>query len=139
MTFSVNRTTSKTATAGAWLLCLVLCIAMVVSVIDRFALSLLLEPIKLNFNVSDAEIGLLQGLAFGLFYAVLGIPCGWLADRWSRTWTILIGLLIWGIATAACGLATSFAGLLVARMFVGAGEAALAPAAYALIHERFPR
>lgn len=70
---------------------------------------------------------------------MLGVPCGWLADRWSRVGTIILGLVIWTIATAACGLAGSFSGLLAARMLVGAGEAALAPAAYAIIHQSFPR
>ncbi|MDH4607473.1 MFS transporter [Pseudomonas sp. BN102] len=123
----------------AWVTTATLAIAMVISFIDRFALSLLVEPIKASLAISDAQIGLLHGLAFGLFYSILGIPCGWLADRWSRTGTILLGLFVWCLATAACGLAGSFAGLLVARMFVGAGEAALAPAAYAVIYERFPR
>ncbi|WP_322062783.1 MFS transporter [Paraburkholderia sp. J63] len=123
---------------GAWTLTVFLCIAMIVSIVDRFALALVIDPIKLRFALSNTQIGQLQGLAFGMFYAVLGIPCGWLADRWSRRWTILLGLLIWGVATAACGLATSFPQLLVARMLVGAGEAALAPAGYAIIHERFP-
>ncbi|MNQ85628.1 L-galactonate transporter [compost metagenome] len=112
---------------------------MVISFIDRFALSLLVAPIKSSLVISDSQIGLLHGLAFGLFYSLLGIPCGWLADKWSRTGTILLGMFVWCLATAACGLAGSFVGLLFARMLVGAGEAALAPAAYAVIYERFPK
>ncbi|WP_342246361.1 MFS transporter [Pseudomonas sp. OTU5201] len=123
----------------AWVTTTTLAVAMVISFIDRFALSLLVEPIKASLTISDSQIGLLHGLAFGLFYSILGIPCGWLADRWSRTGTILLGLLVWCLATAACGLAGGFTGLLFARMFVGAGEAALAPAAYAVIYERFPK
>ncbi|SAK82313.1 major facilitator transporter [Caballeronia hypogeia] len=131
------KTTQSSKVSSAWSLVLVLCLAMIVSVIDRFALALVIDPIRAQFGVTDQQIGALQGLAFGLFYAVLGIPCGWLADRWSRRGTILLGLVIWGCATAACGLVHSFSGLLIARMLVGAGEAALAPAAYAIIHERF--
>ncbi|MDD2047532.1 MFS transporter [Pseudomonas putida] len=123
----------------AWMTTAILAIAMVISFVDRFALSLLVAPIKTTLAISDVHIGLLHGLAFGLFYSILGIPCGWLADRWSRTGTILLGMLIWCAATAACGLANSFTGLLLARMLVGAGEAALAPAAYAVIYERFPK
>ncbi len=122
-----------------WLITVTLALAMVISIIDRFALSLVLEPIKQAFSINDTEIGMLQGLAFGLFYAVLGVPCGWLADRWSRAGTIILGLFIWSVATAACGLAGGFAGLLIARICVGAGEAALAPAAYAIIHQRFAK
>ncbi len=122
-----------------WLIAVTLAVAAVISVVDRFALSLVLEPIKQAFSINDTEIGMLQGLAFGLFYAVLGVPCGWLADRWSRVGTIILGLFIWSVATAACGLAGGFAGLLIARMCVGAGEAALAPAAHAIIYQRFPK
>ncbi|MFC4862322.1 MFS transporter [Pseudomonas sp. MAHUQ-62] len=125
--------------AWAWVTTIILAVAMVISFIDRFALSLLVEPIKASLAISDTQIGLLHGLAFGLFYSILGIPCGWLADRWSRTGTILLGMLVWCLATAACGLAGSFTGLLFARMLVGAGEAALAPASYAVIYERFPK
>jgi MFS family permease len=123
----------------AWITTAILAIAMVISFVDRFALSLLVAPIKATLAISDVQIGLLHGLAFGLFYSILGIPCGWLADKWSRTGTIMLGMLIWCVATAACGLANSFTGLLLARMLVGAGEAALAPAAYSVIYERFPK
>jgi len=134
-----NQTIGDKARRWAWLLTIVLAVAMVISVVDRFALSLLIEPIKKDYGIGDAQIGLLQGLAFGLFYAVLGLPCGWLADKWSRKGTIIVGLLIWSVATASCGLTSGFVGLLVSRMLVGAGEAALAPAAYATIHDQFPR
>ncbi|MDN4546360.1 MFS transporter [Pseudomonas sp. C32] len=136
----INTKAAKAPTyTWAWITTGILAIAMVISFIDRFALSLLVEPIKSSLAISDTQIGLLHGLAFGLFYSILGIPCGWLADKWSRTGTILLGMLVWCLTTAACGLAGSFAGLLFARMLVGAGEAALAPAAYALIYERFPK
>ncbi|CAG2155185.1 Sialic acid transporter NanT [Cupriavidus yeoncheonensis] len=139
MNSPINQPVVKKVQRWAWILTTVLALAMVVSVIDRFALSLLIEPIKKAYGITDSQIGLLQGLAFGLFYAVLGLPCGWLADKWSRKGTIVVGLLIWSAATAACGLTTTFVGLLASRMLVGAGEAALAPAAYAIIHDQFPR
>jgi MFS family permease len=112
--------------------------AMFVSLVDRFALAVLLEPVRKGLMLTDAQLGLLGGISFGLFYAVASIPLGYLADRWSRTGTITLGMAIWCLATAACGFATSFWLLLIARIFVGAGEAALAPAGYSLIRDIFP-
>jgi MFS family permease len=120
-----------------WLVVLLLAAAAIFSFLDRFVLSLLVEPIKADLGLSDAQIGLLHGVAFGLFYALLQVPLGWLADRWSRPGTIVIGIAIWSVATACCGFAKNFPQLLLARIGVGAGEAALTPASYALIHDRF--
>ncbi len=111
---------------------------MFVSLVDRFALAGLLEPVRKGLMLTDAQLGLLGGIPFGLFYAVASIPLGYLADRWSRTGTIMLGMTLWCLATAACGFATSFWLLLIARIFVGAGEAALAPAGYSLIRDLFP-
>lgn len=122
-----------------WLVVLLLLATSLVSMVDRFALSLLLEPIKADMALSDAQLGLLTGVAFGLFYATMSVPMGWLADRWSRKATISVGIAVWGAATAACGLAANAVQFAAARMFVGVGEAALAPCAYGIIHDRFPK
>ena len=120
-----------------WLAVLLLSAAGMFAFVDRFVLSLLLEPIKHDLNLSDQQLGLLNGVAFGIFYAALGLPLGWLADRWSRKGTIITGLFVWSAATACCGFATSFFQLMLARIGVGAGEAGLVPASYAIIHDRF--
>lgn len=122
-----------------WLVVLLLMAALIVSFVDRIGLSLLVDPIRNDLGISDAQIGLLQGVAFGLFFAVMGLPLGWLADRWSRKGTIMLGIGLWSAATAACGLASTFPHLLLARIGVGAGEAGLAPASYSIVHDRFPR
>jgi len=122
-----------------WCVILLLSGAMAFSLIDRFALSLLFEPIKQDLGVSDTQLGLLHGVAFGLFYAAMGIPLGRLVDRWSRKWVIIWGICVWSIATAACGFARSFLALLLARIGVGAGEAALAPAGYSMISDITPK
>lgn len=126
-------------TWGDWLVALLLASTMIFSLVDRFALSLLTQDIKADLLLSDRDIGLLNGVAFGLFYAIIGLPLGWLADRWSRVGTILLGLAVWSVATAMSGLASSFTALLLARIFVGAGEAGLAPASYSILHQRFPK
>jgi MFS family permease len=123
----------------AWWTVAVLVFAYVISFVDRTILSLLIEPIKASLHLSDTEIGLVQGLAFGLFYAAMGLPLGWLADRMSRRSLIAIGATLWCFATAACGLATSFVQLFLARIGVGVGEASLGPSALSLISDSFPR
>jgi len=122
-----------------WLVVILLMAALILSFVDRIGLSLLVDPIRADLGVSDAQIGLLQGVAFGLFFAVMGLPFGWLADRWTRKGTIMLGVGLWSAATAACGLAANFPQLLLARIGVGAGEAALAPSSYSIVHDRFPR
>lgn len=125
--------------AVAWYGVFVLVLAFLFSFIDRIILGLLVVPIKADLGVSDAAMGLLLGIAFAIFYAVMGLPIGWLADRFSRRGIIAIGIFLWSLATAACGLATSFLQLFVARIGVGVGEATLSPSAYSMIADYFPR
>lgn len=113
--------------------------AYVVSFVDRTVLSLLVEPIKADLGLTDTKMGILQGLAFALFYAAMGLPLGWLADRTSRRRVIACGAALWCAATAACGLAATFVHLLFARIAVGIGEAALSPAAMSMISDSFPK
>jgi len=108
------------------------------SFIDRMIIALLVEPIKEHLDLTDTDIGLLHGLAFAVFYTFVGVFLARLADSWNRVKLIAIGVLVWGFATAACGLAGSFATLFLARMMVGVGEATLSPAAYSLISDYFP-
>ena len=113
-------------------------LAYAVSFIDRQVVALLVEPLKHDLHLTDTEIGLVQGPAFGIFYALLGMPLGALADRVHRLRLIAIGIMLWSFATAASGFATTFAGLFSARMGVGVGEAALVPAAVSLLADFFP-
>lgn len=116
----------------------VLTLAYTVSFVDRTIISLLVEPIKSDLRLSDTQLALVQGLAFGVFYAVMGLPFGWLVDRAPRKWIVAVGATTWCLATAACGLATSFTTLCLARIGVGAGEASLSPAAVSMIGDSFP-
>lgn len=117
----------------------VLVLAYLVSFIDRQALSLMVDPIRADLDVTDFQMSLLQGFAFALFFCVLGIPLGRLADRASRKHVIAVGVVLWSLMTVACGFAGSFATLFLFRMGVGVGEAALAPAAYSILSDTFPR
>lgn len=124
--------------AQAWYAVGVLVLAYTFSFIDRQILGLLVTPIKRDLGIGDFEVGLLGGLAFALFYTLLGLPIGRLADRHNRRNIIAIGIAFWSVMTAICGLAKTFWTLFLARMGVGVGEAALSPPAYSLIADLFP-
>ena len=89
----------------------VLMFCYTLSFIDRQILSLLVGSIKRDLGVSDTRIGLLQGLAFGIFYTILGMPLGRLADTRSRKTLISVGITFWSIMTALCAAASSFGSL----------------------------
>ncbi|WP_374145289.1 MFS transporter [Sphingomonas sp. 28-63-12] len=125
--------------AYAWLVLFILSLGSIVSYIDRQIINLLVEPIKLDLGVNDTEIGLLQGFSFALFYAVLALPLARMADTGNRVRVISFGILCWSLATFGCGLASSFALLFIARVFVGVGEATLAPSGYSLLPDYFPK
>ena len=116
---------------------ILLFLAYVLSFIDRQILSLLIGPIRAQFQISDFEYSLLQGAAFALLYTFAGLPLGRLADRYSRKWVVAWSVAFWSLATTACGMAKSFTQLFVARMAVGAGEAGLAPPAYSIITDSY--
>jgi MFS family permease len=124
--------------AYSWYVVILLTIAYVFSFIDRYILSLLIEPIKRDLHLSDTEIGLLLGTAFAIFFALMGLPLGWLADRGRRTWIVGAGVALWSLATAVSGLARTFGQLFLARIGIGVGEASLAPCALSMISDSFP-
>ena len=123
----------------AWYMVIVLTLAYILSFVDRYILGLLIEPIKADLGLSDTDIGWLMGVSFAIFYATMGIPLGYLADRKRRTWLVAAGVAVWSLATAASGLAKNFWHLFIARMTVGAGEATLSPCAMSMISDSFPR
>ncbi len=121
----------------AWSLVAVLVAAYAVSFVDRQILGLLVQDLRRDLVISDSQIGLLQGPAFGLFYAVMGLPFGWLADRVHRPRLIAAGLILWTLMTLLGGMSSSFAMLFLTRIGVGVGEAALVPAAVTLLADSF--
>lgn len=125
--------------AAAWATVVILTVFVFVSFVDRQIVALLVGPIKQDLGLNDTQISLLQGLAFALFYSIAGIPLGMAADRYSRRVILFCGIMFFSLASAACGLMTSFTGLFMCRLAVGAGEAVLTPIAIALISENFPR
>ncbi len=123
----------------AWYVVGVLTLLYAFSFIDRQIFSLLVGPLRRDLHIGDAKMSLLIGFRFALFYTFFGIPLGRLADIYSRRLIIATGLVLWSGFTASCGLAQTFETMLLLRMGVGVGEAALSPAAYSLITDYFPR
>ncbi|WP_374666096.1 spinster family MFS transporter [Acinetobacter sp.] len=123
----------------AWYVVLLCMLAYIFSFIDRQILALMIEPIKADLNLSDTQFSLLHGLAFSLFYAFMGLPLAYLADRFSRPKIIAVGIIFWSIATSLCGLSKNFIQLFFSRMGVGVGEAALSPAAYSMFSDMFSK
>lgn len=115
----------------------VLMLAFFMSYMDRQIITLLLPSLKHDLGVSDTQVSLIQGMAFASAYAFAGLPMGWIADRANRRNMIVAGVIVWSLATMACGLANSFAHLFTARMFVGLGEAVLTPACVSLLADCF--
>jgi MFS family permease len=115
-----------------------LVLAYALAFVDRQILTLLVEPVRRDLDITDTQFSLLAGLAFTLFYTVMGIPFAWLADRGSRRNLIVLSVLFWSAMTAVCGLAHNFLTLFLARIGVGIGEAGLSPAAYSMIADSFP-
>jgi MFS family permease len=122
-----------------WYVVLVLMLAQTFSFIDRMIMGLLVGPVRRSFDITDTQYSLLAGLAFALFYAVMGLPLARIADRYSRRVLISVGIVTWSVMTALCGLAQNFWSLFLARVGVGVGEASLSPAAYSMITDYFPR
>ena len=115
-----------------------LTLASLVNYIDRMLLPALAQPIKLEFGLSDAQLGMLTGFAFALVYALAGIPIARLADRGVRRTILAVALAFWSVMTAVCGLAHSYWQLALARVGVGIGESGCQPTSYSLLSDYFP-
>ncbi|MBN8816322.1 MAG: MFS transporter [Sphingomonas sp.] len=113
-------------------------VAYIFAFIDRHVLNLLIEPIKAAYHLSDTQVSLVQGFAFGLFLSLAALPIGRLVDTRKRTRVLATGIGVWSLAAAACGLAVSFPAFVTARIMVSAGEATMTPTAMSLIGDRFP-
>lgn len=121
----------------AWYVVGILMVVYIFSFIDRQILALLVGPIRTDLQISDTQMSLLMGFSFALFYTIFGIPLGRLADSKSRRTIIAIGLGVWSLMSAGCGVAKNYTQLLIMRIGVGIGEATLSPSAYSLITDYF--
>ena len=124
--------------AYGWYVTFVLLLAYTFSFVDRQVLNLLVEPIRTDLGISDFQVSLLQGLAFVFTYVGLSVPIGRMVDRFNRVGIMLGGVIVWSATTVACGLSRTYGQLFSARLGVGAGEAALTPAAWSVLSDYFP-
>ena len=134
----MNEGEREKASGYSWYALGVLFLVYLFNFVDRQILSILANDIKADLGLDDAQLGFLYGTAFAIFYALFGIPLGRLADTWSRTRLLSIGLALWSGMTVLSGFAKNFATLTVARIGVGVGEASSAPTCYSLISDMFP-
>jgi MFS family permease len=116
-----------------------LAVILAFNYLDRTILGLAMESIKVDLKVSDTQLGFLSGLAFALFYAIMGIPIARWADRGNRKTIVVLTLTLWSLASALCGLAVTFTQLLLIRIAAAVGEAGCVPAAHSLIADYFNR
>jgi len=121
-----------------WYMAFLLTFLYIYAQIDRSALILLVTPIKQDLGVSDTQMSLILGGAFAAFYALLGLPAGYLVDRVSRRAIMGVGVVLWSLMTMASGFAQNYLQLFLGRCGVGIGEAAITPASYSLIRDSFP-
>jgi MFS family permease len=126
------------APRNRWYVLGVLTIVYALNIADRFSISTLIEPIRLEMGLSDSGIAFLTGVALALFYVTVGIPIATLADRMSRRNILVIALAVWSGMTACCGLAQNYWQLLLARFGVGIGEAGGTPPSTSILADMFP-
>jgi MFS family permease len=129
---------SQSSVVYIWYVVGVLMLAYIFSFIDRQIFSMVVGPLRRDLHISDTQVSYLQGLSFVVFYTFFGILIGRLVDIYSRRTIIVIGMVLWSLFTTACGIASTFPQMLLLRMGVGVGEAALSPAAYSLVTDYVP-
>jgi len=135
---NLNSTTSWPKPIYAWFFTSILLFAYIISFIDRQMINYLVVPIKEDMGLTDFEISFIQGWGFVLAYIIFSIPFGRIVDKVNRVRVLIGGIIIWSVATAACGFSKNSWQLVLSRSGVGAGEAALTPASWSIISDLFP-
>lgn len=129
----------QSVAAGGWYALALIFATQMMSLLDRNILAILNPRIKADLHIGDAEMGLLYGTVFALFYALFSLPLGRLADGWLRGRLLAICIVFWSVATGLAAFATGFAMLALSRLGVGIGEAASQPAGTSLVYDYFPK
>ena len=124
--------------AERWYVLLMMCLVYTLSIADRYVVSTVLDPIKNDLHLTNLGVSLLTGMAFGVFYIILGFPLSWLIDRYNRRKIVAVCLVLWSVMTAVCGLARTSFEFFLARVGVTVGEAGGTPGANSLLSDYFP-
>ncbi len=122
----------------AWYVMAVIIVAYSFAILDRSIIGLIVAPMKADLQLTDAQIGLLQGLAFAICYTTFGLVVGYICDKTDRRALLALGIFIWSVGTIVCGFADSFEMLFISRIFVGLGEACALPVSSSLIADYMP-
>lgn len=130
---------AKLGGRAAWVALILVSLTQAMSMVDRQILAMLVPKIEADLGIARAEMGLLYGTVFALFYAIFSLPLGRLADGWVRTKLLSVSIVAWSGATALAGFANNFAVLALSRLGVGIGEASVQPAGLSLLADRFPK
>ncbi|MET0365619.1 MAG: MFS transporter, partial [Sphingobium sp.] len=138
MTPPLPASRSPVGPFAAWFTVALLCLAQIVSTMDRGMLALVVDSVRGDLGISDLQIALLQGFAFSVFYVTVGLPLGAVAGMTNRRRLLVIGIIVWSAAAAAGGLAQDFGHMFLSRLFIGVGEAVLGPCAVTMIADMFP-
>jgi len=126
------------STVERWYVLILMLLIYAINIADRYVVSTVLEPIRLELHLDDAGVAFLTGIPLALFYVTCGIPLSWLADRSNRRNILSISLIIWSGFTALCGLSRSYSQFLLGRIGVGIGEAGGTPPSTAIVSDCFP-
>jgi MFS family permease len=121
-----------------WYVLIMMCLVYTLSIADRYVVSTVLDPIRDELHLTNLGVSLLTGMAFGVFYILLGFPLSWLIDRYNRRKIVAVCLVLWSIMTAVCGLARTSVQFFLARVGVTVGEAGGTPGANSLLSDYFP-
>ncbi len=121
-----------------WYVLIIMMLAYTINIADRYVMSTVLEPIRLELKLTDSGVAFLTGVSLALFYVTMGIPLSWVADRYNRRNLLAVSITIWSAMTAMCGLAAGYTQLLLARIGVGIGEAGGTPSCNAIVADYFP-
>ena len=124
--------------AERWYVLIMMCLVYTLSIADRYVVSTVLDPIKNDLHLTNLGVSLLTGMAFGVFYIILGFPLSWMIDRYNRRRIVAVCLVLWSVMTAVCGLARTAFEFFLARVGVTVGEAGGTPGANSLLSDYFP-
>lgn len=124
--------------AERWYVLILMCLIYAINIADRYMVSTVLEPIRLDLKLDDAGVAFLTGVPLGIFYVSFGLPLAWLADHVNRRNIVATSLVLWSAFTAVCGLSRTYVQFALARIGVGVGEAGGLPPSSSIISDCFP-
>jgi predicted MFS family arabinose efflux permease len=132
-------TADQVSTLGQrWYVLIIMMLAYTINIADRYVMSTVLEPIRLELKLTDGGVAFLTGVSLAFFYVIMGVPLSWIADRYNRRNLLAISITIWSAMTALCGMSQGYMQLLLARIGVGIGEAGGTPSCNSIVADYFP-